>query len=287
MADFNQALRAYQDNRFTDDDIVRCTALTTRALRELLKVGAVHSLTERRGAGLVRIFDATTFKRAAIIAVLNAAGFSLATAGRIAYFVPFEELLFTVCDPFTILFMHGAPVSADTGLPRALPEPRADWFSTDRPPEDDPENDWFLEIYERRFIGALYKIPGALDQRFIYADLRNDGTKLVLWLPFHETRPVFNLPLKQFVDVFAAKWAQSSAWSDRLSNKFLDYHFEDHSADDDPLRLRGEATAGDATFTITINLTSAVRKALRRYLGLDHAANEGAGDGPRTSAQRK
>ena len=112
-------------------------------------------------------------------------------------------------------------------------------------------------------------------QRFIYADLRDDGTKLVLWLPFHETRPVFNVPLKQFVDVFAAKWAQSSAWSDRLPSKFLDYHFEDHSADDDPLRLRAEATARDATFTITINLTSAVRKALRRYLGLDHAANEG------------
>jgi hypothetical protein len=273
MADLNQSLRAYQDNRFTDDDVVRCTALTTRALRELLKVGAVRSVTERRGPGLIRLFDATTFKRAAIIAALSAAGFSLAMAGRIAYFVPFEELLFAVCDPITIFFMHGTPVNPDTGLPRPWPKPRANWFDPDRPAEGDPE-DWLLEIYDRRFIGALYKTPSRADERFIYADLRDDGAKLVLWLPFHETRPVFNVPLKQFVDVFAAKWAQSSAWSDRLPSKFLDYHFEDHSADDDPLRLRAEATARDATFTITINLTSAVRKALRRYLGLDHAADE-------------
>src|ERR1700733_11821987 len=114
MADLNQSLRAYQDNRFTDDDVVRCTALTTRALRELLKVGAVRSVTERRGPGLIRLFDATTFKRAAIIAALSAAGFSLAMAGRIAYFVPFEELLFAVCDPITIFFMHGTPVNPDT-----------------------------------------------------------------------------------------------------------------------------------------------------------------------------
>jgi hypothetical protein len=277
IVDLNQALRSYQENKFTDDDIVGCTGLTIRASRELLKVGAMRSITERRGPGLVRVFDATTFKRAAIIAALNAAGFSLATAGRIAYFVPFEELLFAVCDPFTILFMHGTPVNPDTGLPRPWPEPRANWFDPDRPAKADLENDWFLEIYDRRFIGALYKIPGAPDQPFIYADLRDAATRLVLWLPFHEERPVFNFPLKQFVQVFAAKWAQPSGWSDRLSSKFLDYHFEDHSADDDALRLLAEATARDATFTITINLSSAVRKALRRYLGLDRAATSNEG----------
>jgi hypothetical protein len=249
-------------------------AVTTRALRELLKVGAVRSITERRGPGLVRLFDAKTFKRAAIIAALNRAGFSLVMAGRIAYFLPFEELLLALCDPIAIFFMHGTPINPDTGLPRPWEKPRANWFDPDRPAEADLENDWFLEIYDRRFLSALYKVPGKADQRFIYAELRDDGTKLVLWLPFHETRPVFNLALKQFVDTFAAKWAQPEAWSDRLPSKFLDYHFEDHSADDDPLRLRAEATARDAIVTTTIDLTSAVRKALRRYLGLDHAADE-------------
>jgi hypothetical protein len=287
MMNLNSALRAYRENKFTDDDIVAGTGLTTRALRELLKVGAVRSITERRGPGLARVFDATTFKRAAIIAALNAAGFSLATAGRIAYFLPFEELLFALCDPITIFFMHGTPINPDTGLPRPLPKPRANWFDPDRPAEADLQNDWFLEIYDRRFIGALYKIPGRADQRFLYADLRDDGTKLVLWLPFHETRPVFNLALKQFVDTFAAKWAQADAWSDRLPSKFLDYHFEDHSADDDPLRLRAEAMARDATFTITINLTSAVRKAVRRYLRLDQAADRRREHGPQISAARE
>ena len=133
MVDLNPALRWYQENRFTDGDIVGSTGLTIRALRELLKVGAVRSVTERRGPGLTRLFDATTFKRAAIIAALNAAGFSLAMAGRIAYFVPFEELLFAVCDPLTILFMHGTPINPDTGLPRPWPEPRANWYDPDRP----------------------------------------------------------------------------------------------------------------------------------------------------------
>jgi hypothetical protein len=277
MIDFNQALLAYRENKFTDDEIVASTGLTIRGLRELLKVGAVRSITERRGPGLVRLFDATTFKRAAIIAALNAAGFSLAMAGRIAYFVPFEELLFAAWDPISVLFMHGTPVNPDTGLPRPWPVPRANWFDPDRAAEADPENDWFLEIYERRFIGALYKISGKPEERFLYADVRDDGVKLVLWLPFHERRPVFNMPLKQFVDSFAAKWEQPNTWSDRVDSKFLDYRYEDHSADDDPLRRLAEATARSATFTIAINLTLAVRKALRRYLGLEPAATSSEG----------
>ena len=100
----------------------------------------------------------------------------------------------------------------------------------------------------------------------------------MLWLQFDETRPVFDLPLQQFVETFAAKWAQPNVWSDRLASNFLDYHFEDHSAADDPLQLLGEAAARTATFTITINLTLALRKALRRYLGLELAASSERGE---------
>lgn len=272
MIDFNAALRSFRENRFTDADMVGCTGLTIRALRELLKVGAVRSVTKRRGPGLVRLFDATTFKRAAIIAALNQAGFSLAIAGRIAYFVPLEELMFAVCDPFTVLFMHGSPTNPETSLPQPWPEPRANWLDADRPAEADPENDWLLEIYEGQFLVAHYKSPGIEDLTFIYADLREEGTKLVLWLPFHDERPIFDTDFKQLVHTVTAKWELPDAWSDRVDTKFLDYHYEDHSADDDPLRLVGEAAARSATFTITINLTLAVRKALRRYLGLEPAA---------------
>jgi hypothetical protein len=41
-------------------------------------------ITEDRGRGLVRLCDATVFKRCAIIAALNEAGWSLAVAGQIA-----------------------------------------------------------------------------------------------------------------------------------------------------------------------------------------------------------
>ena len=93
MFDLDERLRCYQANRFTDEDIVRCTGLKVRAWRELLKIGAVRSITERRGPGRVRSCDSTTFKRTAIIAALNAAGFSLAMAARIAYFLPFDDLV--------------------------------------------------------------------------------------------------------------------------------------------------------------------------------------------------
>ena len=109
----------------------------------------------------------------------------------------------------------------------------------------------------------------------------------MLWLQFDETRPVFDLPLQQFVETFAAKWAQPNVWSDRLASNFLDYHFEDHSADDDPLQLLGEAAARTATFTITINLTSAVRKALRRYSALITPPTKENDDGTRISPVKK
>ena len=134
----------------------------------------------------------------------------------------------------------------------------------------------FCEIYDGRFIGVDYRTPREEDLKFVYADVRDAGTTLVLWLPFHARRPVFNLPLKQFVDSFAAKWEQPGAWSDRVNTKFLDYRHEDHSADDDPLRVLAEASAKTATFTISINLTLAVRKALRRYLALEPAAMSNA-----------
>ena len=97
----------------------------------------------------------------------------------------------------------------------------------------------FWRFTNAEFVSALYKIPGEQINASSMPICAMTDARLVLWLPFHETRPVFNLPLKQFVDTFAAKWEQPNAWSDRLASKFLDYHFEDHSADDDPLQLLG------------------------------------------------
>jgi len=272
--DIDDALRRYRENRFTDEDVTRCTRLSVRGLRELIKVGAVRTLTERRGPGCVRLCDGTTFKRAAIIAAIHSAGFSLATAGRVAYFVPFEELLFAVWDPFTVLFLHGAAEDPKTTLPPRRKTPTADWFDPDRPAKADPENDWFIEIIDGRFVAANYKISGKPDEQFIYADLRNDGTTFVAWLPFHQQRPIFDRTLKSFVDTFSAKWDQHNPWSDRLDRNFLNYKYEQHAAADDPLRIAAEAAARSPLFKTTINVTLTVRKAVRRYLGIEPAASD-------------
>jgi hypothetical protein len=200
------------------------------------------------------------------------AGFSLATAGRIAYFLPFEELLFALWDPLTVLFLHDADDDPATDLPPRREEPRTDWFDPRKPTHIDPANDWFIEIYEGRFIAGSYKVPGQPDELLLYADLREEGAVFVSWLPFQEQRPVFNLARKRFVDAFRAKWDHPIVWADRLDPGFLSYRFENHQAEDDPLRLSAEAVARSPLFKSTINVTLAVRKALRRYLGIEPAS---------------
>ena len=88
--------------------------------------------TERRGPGLVRLFDETTFKRAAIIAALHAAGSAWQWLGGL----PISSHSKNSCSPPAIhspvLFIYGTPVNPETGLPRAWPEPRANWLDPDR-----------------------------------------------------------------------------------------------------------------------------------------------------------
>jgi hypothetical protein len=85
---FDAALRRYGKGLFTDHDVTRCTGISVRGWRELLKLCVVRTVTEGHGPGRVRMCDTTTFKRVAIIAALNRTGLSLAVSGRIAYFLP-------------------------------------------------------------------------------------------------------------------------------------------------------------------------------------------------------
>ena len=133
--------------------------------------------TEKRGPGRVRTCDATTLKRAAIIAVLNQAGFSLAVAGRMADFLPLDAWLYEIWDPCFILLDVTAKVEPETGLPPRLKMPKADWFDLDRPATADPENDWQIGIYNGRFVAMTY---GA-EAKPVYGDIRNAGTRFVAW----------------------------------------------------------------------------------------------------------
>ena len=271
---FDEALRRYREGMFSDHDVTRCTGLSVRAWRELIKIGAVRTVTEDRGPGRVRLCDANTFKRAAIIAALNRARFSLAVSGQIAYFLPLDTLLYVIWDPFTILFRGSSDVDPNTGLPPRVEQPTADWFDPDKPAKADPENDWLIKIYEGRFVGITYGSSDA--EPSIYGDLRNEGTRFVCWFPFHQqtqlgsaTKEIAQALLPHKIDDFIPKW--EDAWFDRLDPDFLDFKYENHDADGDPLSIAAEATARSPLFKTTVNVTLAVRKALRRYLGIEPA----------------
>jgi Transcriptional regulator, AbiEi antitoxin len=247
-----KALRRYRAGIFSDADVTRCAGLSERSIRELIKRGAVRTLSEDRGAGRIRTFDAPTFKRLALVAAINDAGFSLNLAGQMAYLLPSDNLLYQTCDPINV-------------LPPRLENPRFDWFDPDKPATVDPEHDWLLEVYDGRFVAQV-----AQNRRYksIYGDLRKAGTEFVSWWPFQA----------QLIDYFsgnadvAPKWEGKRSATDRIDPKFLNYRYENHDSFDDPLKRMGYAAAQRPIFTTTINITLAIRLALRRYLGIEPLA---------------
>ena len=269
-----ERLRDYRIGRFTDEDVVRCTGLSPRGWRELIKFGVVHTLTENdRGRGHVRLCDAIVFKRAAVIAALSEAGFSLAVAGRIAYFVPFHWSLFEICDPGNVS-VRGAIVS-DTHrvLPLRLRKANANWFNPARPASVDPKTDWLVQIHDRRFVSVVCR---PAEKPVVFGDLREEGTKFVAWVPHYAKSQfvrsvVAQLGMKwapagdRYPDV-VSEWEEPTKWTKELRS--LSYEYEKLPADDS-LRRAAEATVRNPLSTTTINISFAIRRAIRRYLGIE------------------
>jgi hypothetical protein len=271
--DFDEHLWPYRQNAFTDDDITRCTGLTVRAWRELIKLRAVHTVAEPRGRGRVRLCDATVLKRAAVIGALNQAGLSLAVSGQIALYVPFHSVLYEIVDPIRILFRSMAEANSEI----TVHQPRVDWFNANEPAQADPHSDWLVHIYDNRFVGIRYQ---AEDEPAIFGDLREERTSFVAWLPLH--------PRSQFARCAIAELASErlpspSRWVDFVADWEdpgkrpkelweLGYRFEKH-ADGDPPRLAAEISARSPVTLTTINISLAMRKALRRFLGLEPATS--------------
>jgi hypothetical protein len=271
--DFDEHLWRYRQNAFTDDDITRCTGLTVRAWRELIKLRAVHTVAEPRGRGRVRLCDATVLKRAAVIGALNQAGLSLAVSGQIALYVPFHSVLYEIVDPIRILFRSMAEANSEI----TVHQPRVDWFNANEPAQADPHSDWLVHIYDNRFVGIRYQ---AEDEPAIFGDLREERTSFVAWLPLH--------PRSQFARCAIAELASErlpspSRWVDFVADWEdpgkrpkelweLGYRFEKH-ADGDPPRLAAEISARSPVTLTTINISLAMRKALRRCLGLEPATS--------------
>jgi hypothetical protein len=164
-----------------------------------------------------------------------------------------------------VLFDTTVSVDGGRELPPRLESPRFDWFDPAKPATADPDNDWLLEIYDGRFVALVFQRRRG---RLIYGDLRRAGTEFVSWWPFQA----------QLIDYppgngdVAPKWEGKRLSADRIDPKFLNYRYEDHVDDDDPLKRMGYAAAQRPILTITINMTLAIRLALRRYLGIEPLA---------------
>jgi hypothetical protein len=272
----DRPLRRFRQDRFTDRDVTACTGLSQRAWRELIKLRTVRTITEDRGRGVVRLCDATVLKRAAVVGAVNRAGWSLAVSGQIAYFLPLHSLLYSVCDPSLILLQRSRDLDPRTGLPPRRDRPLLHWFDPGQPTEVEPENDWLLDIYQRQFVGIRYT---ATAEPLIFGDLRDDGATFVAWIPLHQRAPdmgpAINAVLREltprFID-FIEDWEEPTKSAKKL--KPLGYKFEQHERNGDPLRVAAERAVRSPEFLTTINLSLALRKSLRRFLGIEPPARQ-------------
>jgi hypothetical protein len=197
----------------------------------------------------------------------------LAVAGRIAYFVPFHWSLFEICDPGNVS-VGGATVS-DThrALPLRLRKANAKWFNPARPATVDPRTDWIVQIHDRRFVNVVY--PPAKEP-VVFGDLREEGTKFVAWVPRYAKSQF----VRSVVAQLAMEWAPAgdrypdvvSEWEEPTKQakelRSLGYEYKMLGADD-PLRKAAQATARNPLFTTNINISLAIRRAIRRYLDIE------------------
>jgi len=279
MTDFNVALRRYRENRFVDRDITHCTGLSPRAWREAIKRKAVHTVQSGRGRGRVRVCDATNLKRAAVIAALNQTGLSLDVAGQIALFVPFHTLLYTICDPLVILRQRSAEIDPTTGLPPRLERPVVNWFDPLKPASADAETDWVIEIFDNRFVGVHYD-GGAL---ILFGDLRQHATRFVAWLPFPRRDQFAGAAIERIAQSlvsydllgYVAENEDPTRWTKKTLKSLARFGYQlEHHDRLDSLGVAAAAAVGSPVVKTTINISLAIRKALRRYLGIEPTASD-------------
>jgi hypothetical protein len=101
----------------------------------------------------------------------------------------------------------------------------------------------------------------------IFGDLRNDGAKFVAWFPFRRRVHRLGTVIEAFAQEmspriveFIAEWENSTRWPKDLNA--LDYKYEKHDTDDDPLCIAAEAAARSPLFKTTINISLAIPEGL-------------------------
>ena len=210
-----------------------------------------------------------------MIGAINQTGLSLAVSGQIAFWTPFHSVLYEIINSVRMIRAAGA-ADAQIGVPSPARERPDEWFSARGPAQVDPETDWLVQIYDNRFVGICYQ---AEDEPVIFGDLREERASFVAWRPLHrgaqfERSAIARLAQERlpspnrFAD-FVADWEDPG--KSRKELKQLGYQFEERAATD-PIRLAADVSVGNPITITTINVSLAIRKALRRYLGLEPTA---------------
>ncbi len=132
-----------------------------------------------------------------------------------------------------------------------------------------------LTGWSRSTTDAIYNTEG---EPLIFGDLREKGTKFVAWFPLH-WRPQFNEATEEIVKEllphrfveFVAEWENPLKSS--AERHLIDYKVEKHT-DRDRLHIAAEAAVRNPEFKTSINISLALRNALRRYLRIDPAGSK-------------
>jgi hypothetical protein len=119
-------------------------------------------------------------------------------------------------------------------------------------------------------------IYDARDPPRIFGDLRNDGAAFMGWWPLRHRvpRPRMGRVIEGFLRNrsagyfdFVSEWESPALWPKELSS--LGYRFERHDRDRDPLCIAADTSIRSPLITTSVNVTLAIRQALRRYLKIE------------------
>ena len=110
----------------------------------------------------------------------------------------------------------------------------------------------------------------------IFGDLREQGTRFVAWLPFPRRDQFAGGAIERMAQELGGDGlikfvAEREEWTKKSIKELhrFGYRFEHHEGTADPLCIAAEAAVRSPVFKTTINPTLPIRKALRRYLGIE------------------
>src|SRR5262249_44798242 len=140
-------------------------------------------------------------------------------------------------------------------------------------------SDWLIEIFDGRFVGIRHD-GTAKATVIIFGDLRQQATRFAAWLPLPRRGQFAGGGIAQIAQErrgddslikAVAEREDPSLWAKKTMKELhqAGYQLEHHEGKTDLLCIAAEFAVRSPVFKSTINISFAIRKALRRYLGLE------------------